>query len=78
MILGRSFCAVSSSRSEVPPLVLLELDALEERLEVARPEPLVVVALDQLDEHRRPVLQRLREDLEADEWKGILGTDKRF
>ena len=50
--------------SEVPPLVLLELDALEERLEVARPEPLVVVALDYLDEHRRPVLHRLREDLE--------------
>ena len=51
--------------SEVPPLVLLELDALEERLEVARPEPLVAVALDQLDEHRRPVLHRLREDLKS-------------
>ena len=53
-----------SCHSEVPPLVLLELDTLEERLEVARPESLVAVALDQLDEHRRPVLQRLREDLQ--------------
>ena len=61
----------ASSHSEVAPLVLLELDTLEERLEVARPEPLVVVPLDYLDEHRRPVLQRLREDLEPQRSKGV-------
>ena len=49
---------------EVSPLVLFELDALEERLEVAGAEAVVVVPLDYLDKDRGPVLQRLGEDLQ--------------
>lgn len=38
---------------------LVELNGLKEGLEVAGAKALVVVALDQLDEERRPVLHRL-------------------
>src|SRR5207344_2203130 len=60
------FAAVSRGRcrSEVPTALLLALDGLEERLEVALAEPLRAVAFDQLEEHRRPVLHRLGEDLQ--------------
>src|SRR6266516_7527497 len=50
--------------SEVPAPGLLPLDGLEQRLEVALAESLRAVALDQLEEHRRPVLHRLGEDLQ--------------
>ena len=43
---------------------LLPLDRLEQRLEVPLAEPLGPVPLDQLEEHRRPVLHRLGEDLQ--------------
>src|SRR5581483_3587707 len=43
---------------------LLALDRLEERLEVAFAEGGRAVTLDHLEEHRRPVLRGLREDLE--------------
>src|SRR5918911_880528 len=49
---------------EVPAQRLLALDRLEERLEVALAEAPRAVALDHLEEDRRPVLGRLREDLE--------------
>jgi hypothetical protein len=42
-----------------------QLNALEEGLEVSGAEALMVVALDDLDEDGRPVLERLREDLDA-------------
>src|SRR5690242_19786208 len=50
--------------SEVPARVLLALDGLEEGLEVALAEAEGTVALDQLEEDRRPVAQRLGEDLQ--------------
>jgi hypothetical protein len=43
---------------------LLALDRLEQRLEVPLAEPLRAMRLDQLEEHRRPVLRRLGEDLQ--------------
>src|SRR5581483_4021520 len=49
---------------EVPAAGLLALDRLEERLEVALAEAHRPVPLDQLEEHRRPVLHRLGEDLQ--------------
>lgn len=49
---------------QVAASLLVELDGLEERLEVAGPEALVVVALDHFEEQSRPVLHRLREDLQ--------------
>src|SRR5215211_7925689 len=49
---------------QVPAQRLLALDRLEERLEVALAEAARAVALDHLEEQRRPVLRRLREDLE--------------
>src|ERR671922_1992602 len=54
----------SGTASEVPPQLLLALDRLEERLEVALAEPARAVPLDDLVEHRRPVADRLGEDLE--------------
>src|SRR5260370_41483124 len=50
--------------SEVAAARLLPLDGLEQRLEVALAEPLGPVPLDQLEEHRGPVLNRLGEDLQ--------------
>src|SRR6266699_2458916 len=51
-------------RSEVAAAGLLALDGLEQGLEVALAEPLRAVPLDQLEEHRRPVLHGPGEDLE--------------
>src|SRR5271170_4277281 len=53
-----------SAGSQVPAPGLLPLDRLEQRLEVALAEPLRAMPLDQLEEHRRPVLHRLGEDLQ--------------
>src|SRR4051812_8682349 len=50
--------------SEIPAGVLLAFDGLEERLEVALAEAEGAVALDQLEEDRRAVTERLGEDLE--------------
>ena len=50
--------------SEVAAGVLLALDGLEEGLEVALAEAERAVALDQLEEHRGPVAERLGEDLQ--------------
>ena len=49
---------------EVPPQLLLALDRLEQGLEVAVAEAARAVALDHLEEHRRPVADRLGEDLQ--------------
>src|SRR3954452_11307839 len=49
---------------EVAPPVLLALDRLEQGLEVAFAEAARAVALDDLEEHGRPVADRLREDLQ--------------
>ena len=49
--------------SKVSALALLKFDALEQGLEVAGPEALVVATLDDLDEHGRAVLERFRENL---------------
>ena len=48
----------------MPRKRLLALDRLEQRLEVALAEGRRAVPLDHLEEDRRPVLRRLREDLE--------------
>src|SRR5687767_9234510 len=50
--------------SEISPRGLLALDRLEQRLEVSLPEAARAVALDDLEEDRRPVAERLREDLQ--------------
>src|SRR6266508_6736195 len=49
---------------KVATLLLLALDRLEQRLEVAFAEAAAALALDDLDEQRRPILERLAEDLE--------------
>src|ERR671935_1470582 len=49
---------------EVSAQRLFPLDRLEQRLEVAVAEAAGAVAFDHLEEHRRPVLRRLREDLQ--------------
>ena len=51
-------------RLEVAALLLLALDRLEQRLEVADPEATRAVALDDLEEERRSVLHRSGEDLQ--------------
>src|ERR1700735_5476738 len=56
--------AGSPELSEVAPPGLLPLDCLEQRLEVALAEALRAVPLDQLEEHRRPVLHGLGEYLQ--------------
>src|SRR4026209_2593242 len=50
--------------SEVAAEVLLALDGLEQRLEVALAEAEGAVPLDQLEEHRRAVAEGLGEDLQ--------------
>ena len=52
------------ARSQVAAGCLVLLDGLEEGLEVAGAEALVVVALDELDEERGTILHRLGEDLQ--------------
>ncbi len=49
---------------QVPPERLLALDGFEERLEVALAEPAAALALDDLEEERGPVLDRLGEELQ--------------
>src|SRR5947207_9557437 len=74
---GHGRCAVSSSvdacrtgtsnssrKLEIAAECLLALDRLEERFEVSFAEAARAVALDHLEEERRPVLRRLREDLQ--------------
>src|SRR5205814_3543861 len=53
-----------AGRLEIAAERLLALDRLEQRLEVAVAEARRAVALDHLEEHRRPVLRGLREDLQ--------------
>ena len=63
---ARSVCSLPDGQgrpSQVPAPGLLPLDRLEKRLEVSLAEPLRAVPLDQLEEHGRPVLDRLGEDL---------------
>src|SRR5829696_381002 len=55
---------VAGSLSEVAALVLLALDRLEERLEVALAEAEGAVPLDELEEHGRAVAEGLGEDLQ--------------
>ena len=50
--------------SEVAPALLVALDRLEERLEVALAEAVRPPSLDDLEEEGRPVGDRLGEDLE--------------
>src|SRR5436190_24075156 len=74
---GHGRCAVSSSvdacrtgtsnssrKLEIAAECLLALDRLEERFEVSFAEAARAMALDHLEEERRPVLRRLREDLQ--------------
>src|SRR5450755_394885 len=56
--------AATAGRSEVATAFLLPLDRLEQGLEVALAEALGAVPLDQLEEDRGPVLDRLGEDLQ--------------
>src|SRR4051812_17032846 len=60
---------------EVAAERLLALDRLEQRLEVAVAEAARAVALDHLEEERRPVLRRLREDLEEVTLVVAIGED---
>ena len=50
--------------SKIPADLLFSFDRLEERLEVPFAEALCPFPLDDLVEERRPVLDRLREDLQ--------------
>lgn len=52
------------STSEVATLGLLQFDGLEQRLEVSGTEALMVASLNDFDEERGSVLERLREDLQ--------------
>src|SRR5205823_13864639 len=54
----------SSRKLEIAAECLLALDRLEERFEVSLAEAARPVALDHLEKERRPVLRRLREDLQ--------------
>ena len=56
--------SVRTRQLEVAAQRLLALDRLEQRLEVAVAEAACAVALDHLEEQRRPVLRGLREDLQ--------------
>src|SRR5205807_6365469 len=56
--------AARRTASEISSQRLLALDRLEQRLEVAVAEAARTVALDHLEEERRTVLRRLREDLQ--------------
>src|ERR671922_2416547 len=60
---------------EVAPPRLLELDRLEERLEVADAKAPRTVPLDDLEEERRPVLDRPGEDLEEIAFLVAVGFD---
>src|SRR5882757_3084752 len=62
--LGAVIAEAAVRQLEVAAALLLPLDRLEQRLEVALPEALRAMPLDQLEEHRRPVLHRRGEDLQ--------------
>src|SRR3984885_7216789 len=64
--------------SEVSAPRLLELDGLEQILEVALAESLRPVPFDHLEEHRRPVLNRLGEDLQQVAVLVAVGEDPEF
>src|SRR5947209_8156173 len=49
---------------QVPPQRLLTLQRLEQRLEISLAEAAAALALDHLEEQRRAVFHRAREDLE--------------
>src|SRR5689334_24830167 len=49
---------------QIASLLLLALDRLEQCLEIALAEAAAALALDNLDKQRRPILQRLAEDLQ--------------
>jgi hypothetical protein len=49
---------------EIAPQGLLAFDRLEQCLEIAFSKPARAVALDDLEEERRPILRGLREDLQ--------------
>ncbi len=53
-----------TGRLQVPAPLLLPLEGHEQGLEVADPEAAAAVALDDLEEHGRAVLQRVGEDLQ--------------
>src|SRR5262245_40298671 len=63
---GRPACssACHGAWSKVAAALLLALDRFEERLEVSLAEALGTVPLDQLEEHRRPVLHWPGENLQ--------------
>ena len=61
---GAALRAHAASELQIPAGGLLALDRLEQRFEVALAEGARAVPLDHLEEERRPVLRRLREDLE--------------
>ena len=42
---------------KISPFLLVHLNALEKRLEVTGPKALVIVSLNNLNEHSRPVLK---------------------
>ena len=50
--------------NQVTPSILLPLDCFEQTLEVTRAKPIEVVPLDNLNKHRRPIHQMLREKLQ--------------
>src|SRR5436309_8150650 len=60
----RAAARATRSALQVPPSLLLALQRLEQRLEVALAEATRAVPLDHLEEQRRAVANRLGEDLE--------------
>jgi hypothetical protein len=50
--------------NQVTPGILLPFNRLKQALEVSRAKPIEVVALDNLNKHRRPVHQMLSEELQ--------------
>src|SRR3979411_1193635 len=64
--------------SEVPAALLFAFDGLEQRLEVALPKAFGTFALDDLEEHRRPVGQRLCEDLQQETVLVPINEDSEF
>src|SRR6476659_4287566 len=61
--------------SEVAATLLVALDGLEQRLEVALAEPLRAPPLDDLEEDRRTVRDRLVEDLQQVAVEVLVGQD---
>src|SRR5688572_28858012 len=65
-------------RLEVAAALLLALDGLEQRLEVADAKATRSMALDDLEEEGRPVLHRLGEDLEEVALLVAIGLDAKL